>query len=54
MGEAQACASTQQQSDFKENLNGKIAVKNIKGALRNRSSNKTAVLLRSNYVFIVG
>jgi len=37
-----------------ENLNEKIAFKNIKRALRNRNANKTAELFRSNYVFIVG
>jgi len=43
-------------NDFvKENSNGKIACKNIKGASRNRNANKTAVLFRrSNYGFIVG
>jgi len=32
----------------------KITSKNTKRALRNRNANKTTVLLRSNYVFIVG
>jgi len=31
-----------------------ITSKNIKPILRNRNANKTAVLFRSNYVFIVG
>ena len=42
-------------NDFvEENLNEKIASKNIKRALRNRNANKTAELFRSNFVFIVG